>query len=235
MTFCARSIGTVLSAALAAACAPAAEAPPASAPTPEPASSSAGSSVSNAELEALYRARTDSARMHFTDADVRFMTGMIGHHAQALVMGALAPKRAASPSVQTLAARIINSQQDEIALMQQWLRDRDQPVPEVHIEGTELMVHGADHAMDMPGMLTDAQLRQLEQASGAEFDRFFLTYMIRHHRGAVTMVHDLFATDGAGQDEAAFKLASDVQVDQLTEIARMERMLAEMFPERSTQ
>ncbi|CAN5141605.1 DUF305 domain-containing protein [soil metagenome] len=230
MTSFARTIGAALLAA--AACAPAAGGPPQSAPTPEPASNSA---ASTAELEALYRARTDSARMHFTDADVRFMTGMIGHHAQALVMGALAPKRAASPSVQTLAARIINSQRDEIALMQQWLRDRDQPVPEVHIEGIQLMVHGSDHAMNMPGMLTDAQLRQLEQTSGAEFDRFFLTYMIGHHRGAVTMVHDLFATDGAGQDEAAFKLASDVQVDQLTEIARMERMLAEMFPERSAQ
>lgn len=225
----ARTIGAALLAA--AACAPAAGGPPQSASTPEPASSS----VSNAELEALYRARTDSARMHFTDADVRFMTGMIGHHAQALVMGALAPKRAASPSVQTLAARIINSQRDEITLMQQWLRDRDRPVPEVHIEGTQLMVHGADHAMNMPGMLTAEQLRELEGSSGAEFDRFFLTYMIGHHRGAVTMVHDLFATDGAGQDEAAFKLASDVQVDQLTEIARMERMLAEMFPERSMQ
>jgi uncharacterized protein (DUF305 family) len=84
--------------------------------------------------------------------------------------------------------------------------------------------------MHMPGMLSAAQMRELAAARGAEFDRLFLTYMIQHHRGAVTMVHDLFATDGAGQDEAAFKLASDVQVDQLTEIARMELMLSEMSP-----
>ena len=111
--------------------------------------------------------------------------------------------------------------------MQRWLRDRGQTVPEVEIDGTTLMVHGAEHAMHMPGMLTPAQMKELEGASGAAFDRLFLTYMIQHHRGAVTMVHDLFATDGAGQDEQVFKLASDVQVDQLTEIARMERMLAQ--------
>jgi uncharacterized protein (DUF305 family) len=189
-------------------------------PSPRAASSS------TAELEALYRARTDSARMRYTAADVRFMTGMIGHHAQALVMAKLAPTHGASPAVQTLAARIINAQQDEIAIMQQWLRDRGQPVAEVHINGLELMVHGADHALHMPGMLTPEQLRELDRARGAEFDRLFLTYMIQHHRGAVTMVHDLFRTHGAGQDEAVFKFASDVQVDQTTEIARMESMLA---------
>lgn len=181
---------------------------------------------SAAELEALYRARTDSARMRFTEADVRFMTGMIGHHAQALVMAGLAPTHGASRSVQTLAARIVNAQQDEIATMRQWLRDRGLPVPEVHVSGNDLMVHGADHAMHMPGMLTPDQLRVLDQASGPEFDRLFLAFMIQHHRGAVTMVHDLFGTDGAGQDEEAFRLASDVQVDQATEIDRMERMLS---------
>jgi uncharacterized protein (DUF305 family) len=182
---------------------------------------------STAELEALYQARTDSARMHFTPADVRFMTGMIGHHAQALVMAALAPTHGASPELQTLAARIINAQNDEIATMQGWLHDRGQPVPEVEIVGTTLTVRGAEHATHMPGMLTAEQMRELDEARGAEFDRVFLTYMIQHHQGAVTMVHDLFGTDGAAQDEAAFKLASDIQVDQLTEIARMELMLGE--------
>jgi uncharacterized protein (DUF305 family) len=182
---------------------------------------------STAELEALYRARTDSARMHFTPADVHFMTGMIGHHAQALVMAALAPTHGASPELQTLAARIINAQQDEIGWMQQWLGDRGQPVPEVEIEGTTLIVHGAEHATHMPGMLTPEQMQELDEANGMDFDRLFLTYMIQHHQGAVTMVHELFATDGAAQDEAAFKLASDIQVDQLTEIARMELMLDE--------
>jgi uncharacterized protein (DUF305 family) len=112
--------------------------------------------------------------------------------------------------------------------MQQWLRERGQPIPEVHIEGTNLMVHGADHAMHMPGMLTTEQLKQLDAARGSEFDRLFLTFMIEHHRGAVTMVHELFSTDGAVQGNVIFKLASDVQVDQLTEIARMEQMLAAM-------
>jgi uncharacterized protein (DUF305 family) len=181
----------------------------------------------NAEIEALYRARMDSARMRFTEADVRFMTGMIGHHAQALVMADLAPTHGASPSVQTLAARIINAQKDEIALLQEWLRDRGRAVPEVHIMGTTVMVHGGgDHDMHMPGMLTPEQMLELDQATGPAFDRLFLSLMIQHHRGAVTMVHDLFGTDGAAQDETVFKLASDIQVDQTTEIARMELMLS---------
>jgi uncharacterized protein (DUF305 family) len=201
-----------------AACGGASTQPPAPAPEPRPA-------LSPDEIEAIYRARTDSARMRFTDADVHFVTGMIGHHAQALVMAGMAPSHGAGPSIRTLAGRIINAQQDEIELMRQWLIDRDQVVPEVHIEGTRLMVHGAGHAMNMPGMLTDGQLSALDAARGAEFDRLFLTLMIQHHRGAVTMVHDLFRTDGAGQDEAVFKLASDIQADQSTEVARMELML----------
>ena len=181
---------------------------------------------STAELEALYRARTDSARTRFTEADVRFMTGMIGHHAQALVMASLAPTHGAGPSLRTLAARIINSQQDEIDWMQQWLRERNEPVPEVMIEGTELVVHGAEHTLHMPGMLTPEQMLELDEARGTAFHRLFLTYMIQHHRGAVTMVQELFGTESAAQDQAVFKLASDVQADQATEIARMERMLA---------
>jgi uncharacterized protein (DUF305 family) len=181
-----------------------------------------------AELTALWRARTDSARLRFTPADVAFMTGMIGHHAQAVAMSNLAPTNGASPAIRTLAARIINAQQDEIALMQRWLRDRSQPVPEVHISGHTLMVHGPgghDHHAHMPGMLTDAQMNELAAARGGAFDRLFLTYMIAHHKGAVVMVQELFATDGAGQDAEVFKFASDVQVDQTTEVARMERML----------
>jgi uncharacterized protein (DUF305 family) len=188
------------------------------------------SAGSTAELEALYRSRVDSARTRFTEADVHFMTGMIAHHAQALVMARLAPERDASPAVQTLAARIHISQEDEITLMQRWLRDRGQQVPEVHIVGTTLMLHGADHHLqhhaNMPGMLSAEQLRELEQARGAEFDRLFLRYMIQHHRGAIVMVNELLRTDGAAQDPAVFKFASDVQVDQITEINRMERMLS---------
>ena len=181
---------------------------------------------SDADIEALFWERQQQARTLYVQADVDFMTGMIGHHAQALVMSALAPKNGASPEVQRLAARIINAQNDEIATMQGWLRDRGEKVPEVHISGTELMVHGAgDHAMHMPGMLSAEQLKELEAARGVEFDRLFLTYMIQHHGGAVSMVKDLFATDGAGQDEASFKLANDINVDQITEIKRMELML----------
>jgi uncharacterized protein (DUF305 family) len=189
------------------------------------------SDLSPAEIEALYRARQDSARMRFSESDVRFMQGMIHHHAQAIEMGRLAPTHGASPAVQTLAARIINAQRDEIALMQTWLRDRGQPVPAVHITETHVSVAAAAghaHGMHMPGMLMDAQMQELAAAHGAAFDRLFLEYMIQHHRGAVTMVHELFAAGGAGQDEAAFKLASDVQADQSSEIARMERMLERM-------
>ena len=154
------------------------------------------------------------------------MTGMIGHHAQALIMAGLAPTHGANTRIQTLCARIINAQQDEIATMQQWLRSRGQPVPEVQITGTTLIVHGAgEHVTRMPGMLTEEQMHELDDAQGADFDRLFLTYMIQHHRGATVMVDELFSKDGAGQDELAFKLASDINVDQITEIARMERML----------
>ena len=185
-------------------------------------------STSKEELEELYWARIDSSRMNFTQADVDFMTNMIGHHAQALIMSGLAPENDAGPEVQILAARIINAQKDEIALMQTWLRDREQPVPEVHIDGLNLMIHGVgdhhDH-MKMQGMLTQEQLVELSEAKGEEFDRLFLTYMIQHHQGAVSMVKKLIATDGAVQDEGSFRLATDINVDQITEIERMKLML----------
>lgn len=191
-------------------------------------------SGTNEGLEELFWARQDSARMNFTEADTEFMTKMIAHHAQALIMSRLAPENNASQQIQTLAARIINAQNDEIKSMQKWLRDREQPVPEVHIEGLNLMIHGLgehhqhmDHT-NMAGMLSPAQLKELSEAKGKEFDRLFLKYMIDHHKGAVTMVDKLFSTDGAAQDEAAFRLATDIQVDQKTEIARMQLMLDEM-------
>lgn len=177
-------------------------------------------------LEALFEARADSARMRFTEADVRFVTGMIGHHAQALEMASLAPTHGAAPAVRTLAARIINGQRDEIASMEQWLRDRGQPVPEISPAVASNEVAIPDHAMHMPGMLTPEQMEELENAHGNEFDRLFLSLMIQHHQGAVTVVQELFAIDGAVQDEELFKLASDMHVDQATEIARMEQMLA---------
>lgn len=174
-------------------------------------------------LEALYRARADSALMRVSDADVHFMAGMIHHHAQAVVMSALAPTNGASEAVRTLTARITNAQKDEIGLMQRWLRDRGRPIPKVDPMGH--MPESPDMSMQMPGMLSQRQLRDLAQAQGQQYDRLFLTYMMQHHNGAVTMVHELFATDGAAQDEFVFKLASDIQVDQTTEVARMQQML----------
>jgi uncharacterized protein (DUF305 family) len=179
-------------------------------------------------LSAVDQARADSARYPYTEADIRFMSGMIGHHAQAIVMAGWAPSHGASPSVRTLCERIINAQQDEIVTMQQWLRDRRQPVPEADTTtmAMTMPMPGRAHEMLMPGMLTDAQMQQLDQARGPEFDRLFLTFMIQHHRGAVSMVRQLFGSYGAAQDQIVFKLASDINVDQTTEIARMERMLA---------
>ncbi|MDQ6770937.1 MAG: DUF305 domain-containing protein [Gemmatimonadota bacterium] len=178
------------------------------------------------EPAAVAQARADSIRHPYTAADVHFMSSMIGHHAQAIVMSRWAPTHGASASAQTLAARIINAQQDEIATMQRWLGDRLQPVPEARPTGMKMMMDGVEHEMLMPGMLTEAQMKQLDQARGPEFDRLFLIFMIQHHRGAVSMVKDLFDSYGAGQDEIVFKFASDVNVDQSTEIARMQRMLA---------
>jgi uncharacterized protein (DUF305 family) len=183
-------------------------------------SSSAARPAPTSELETIYRARADSARMRFSDADVRFVTGMIGHHAQALDMARLADSHGASPAILTLTARLTNAQKDEIAAMEQWLRDRGLPLPAV---GGHTHVH-------MPGMLTPEQMQELDAARGSNFDRTFLRLMIQHHKGAVQMVHELFGTDGAAQNEAVFKLATDIQVDQITEVARMELMLQEMNP-----
>ena len=180
---------------------------------------------SQSDLAAVAKAREDSARRPYTAADVHFMSGMIGHHSQAIVMAGWAPSHGASPSVHTLSDRIINAQRDEIATMQQWLRDRQQPVPEASAKGMKMVMDGVEHEMLMPGMLTEAQMKQLDAARGKEFDRLFLTFMIQHHKGAVQMVKELFDSYGAAQDDLVFKFASDVNVDQTTEIARMEKML----------
>jgi uncharacterized protein (DUF305 family) len=172
---------------------------------------------------------TEKSQSAVNAADVSFISGMIGHHAQAIVMSKWAPTHGASPSVLTLAQRIINAQQDEIAAMRKWLGDHHQPVPEVSAHGIMMDMNGMHHEMVMPGMLTDAQLKQLDEARGKEFDRLFLTFMIQHHRGAVTMVNDLFATSGAAQEVSVYKLASDAFADQTTEIERMQKMLASML------
>ena len=175
------------------------------------------------------KAKSDSLRYAYTAADIEFMTGMIGHHAQAIVMAGWAPSHGANASIGRLAERIINAQKDEIITMQTWLRDRHQPVPDGHTAGMVMVMDGVEHVMLMPGMLSETQMKELDQARGAEFDRLFLTYMMQHHRGAVSMVKQLFESYGAGQDETVFKFASDVNVDQTTEIARMEKMLSALF------
>jgi uncharacterized protein (DUF305 family) len=156
-----------------------------------------------------------ASRYPHTEADARFMSAMIDHHSQAIVMAGWAPTHGASASVRRLAERIMIGQQDEIATMRQWLGDRGLPEAQGH-----------HHGHLMPGMLTDVQMKELADARGAEFDRLFLSFMIQHHRGAVAMVKDLFGTPGAAQDQTVFKFASDANVDQTTEIARMERMLS---------
>lgn len=172
---------------------------------------------------------TVDAQHAYTDADIKFMDGMISHHAQALLMAGWASSHGASPSILTLTSRITNAQTDEIAGMQKWLRDRHQPVPEANPHGMTMKTDGMEHTMLMPGMLTEAQLKQLDEARGKDFDRLFLTFMIQHHQGAVTMVKDLFDTYGAAQDISVFKLASDISADQTTEIERMQKMLASVI------
>jgi uncharacterized protein (DUF305 family) len=212
-----------------------ASAPVASAPAPLPASAPPPMTV-RTDPAGIAKARADSTRLPYTEADVRFMTNMIGHHAQAIEMSRMAPGHNADAAIRRLAERIINAQMDEIVIMQQWLADRQKPFPRPTFHVMDSASH-ADHQMQghadhhmMPGMLTEAQMKELTAARGREFDRLFLRYMIQHHQGAVSMVKTLFGTPGAGQDETVFKFASDVNVDQSTEIARMEGMLAAMQP-----
>lgn len=171
------------------------------------------------------QARADSGRMPFTAADVHFMSGMIHHHSQAIVMAGWAQTHNARPDVKVLAQRIDVAQRDEIAFMQRWLRERHQEVPDP-LEHYAMGHDMADMKMEMmPGMLTPEQMKQLDAAGGPEFDRLFLTFMIQHHQGAITMVDQLFASPGAGQELYVFRFASDVNADQNTEIDRMRLML----------
>jgi uncharacterized protein (DUF305 family) len=163
---------------------------------------------------------TDLSRIPHTAAEIRFVQGMIGHHAQALEMTALMPSRTARQDMLLLGKRIEISQADEIQMMVDWLNARGLPVPDQH-------AHHAQGADLMPGMLTEPEMRRLADANGAEFDRLFLEFMIKHHEGAVIMVEELFATAGAGQQSDIFAFATDVDTDQRMEIDRMAAMLKE--------
>ena len=184
----------------------------------------AGSAAAQAPRTPAEAAKADSGRPPYTAADVHFMSGMISHHAQAIVMAGWARSHGAGPSVRALCERIVVAQGDEIAYMQQWLKDRGLPVPDADPAGHRMP--GMNHPMLMPGMLTPEQMTQLDQARGVEFDRLFLTFMIQHHEGAVAMVEQLMGSYGAAQDDKVFKFAADVNADQTTEIDRMYEMLA---------
>jgi len=177
---------------------------------------------------AIEQARLDSIRRPYTRADIDFMSGMIAHHAQAVEMAHWAASHGASPSVLIYTGRVAMAQTAEIELMQTWLRDRRQPVPAADPKGMKMVVNGQTMTMMMPGMLTEDQMKLLDAARGREWDRLFLTFMIQHHQGAISMVETLMNTDGAAQDEFTFKFANDVQADQATEIDRMQQMLETM-------
>lgn len=166
----------------------------------------------------------DLSHVQFTDADVKFMQGMIGHHAQAIEMTDLLSSRTNRDDMRALAKRIDISQADEINMMKHWLEVRGQEVPNEHAHH----MHGATL---MPGMLTQEEMDRLAAAKGEEFDRLFLEGMIKHHGGALTMVKDLFATPGAGQEVEIFSFASDVDADQRMEIDRMGAMLNTLVKE----
>ncbi len=155
----------------------------------------------------------------YTAADVRFMTGMIGHHQQAIVMCGWADSHGAGDMVRILCGRIVVAQQDEIAFMRRWLLERREPVPD-----TAHTMHGPL----MPGMLTPDEMSALDRARGAAWDELLLRSMIRHHQGAITMVEQLIDTPGAAQDAELFRFVSDVNADQNTEIERMTRLLDAM-------
>ncbi|MFN8876897.1 MAG: DUF305 domain-containing protein [Gemmatimonadota bacterium] len=149
-----------------------------------------------------------------TEADVRFMQGMIAHHAQAVVMSRMAAARGASPRVLKLAQKIDLAQAGEIALMQDWLRGYGQFAPDT----------SSWRGMTMPGMLTAGDLAQMDASSGRDFDRLFLRLMIRHHEGALSMVAELLKTARAAQEVDINVFANDVETTQTAEIGRMRQM-----------
>jgi uncharacterized protein (DUF305 family) len=164
-------------------------------------------------------------------ADVDFMQGMIMHHEQAVEMVGLLAKQGKSKDLQRLGERMRISQSDEIESMRQWLRERGQatemPMPDMKGMDHSKMTPEQMAAMmpTMPGMLTPKQMEALRKAHGAAFDHLFLTGMIQHHKGALTMVDDLFSTPGAGQDSLLYDFATDVDNTQAAEIKVMEGML----------
>src|ERR1043165_2966067 len=160
--------------------------------------------------------------------DVEFMQGMIMHHAQAVEMTALIPSHTQNKELRTLGARISRSQSDEINFMRRWLtlRGESTEMSMPDMPGMDMSKHSM-HSMLMPGMLTEKQMAALRKARGKQFDELFLTGMIQHHNGALTMVKDLFDTAGAGQDAELFNFVTDVDSGQRAEIKIMQTMLGQ--------
>jgi len=178
--------------------------------------------------QSLHQTPPTLGRLPYADADVDFMSGMIPHHAQAVIMAGWAPTHGARHDVAVLCERIVVAQRDEIHMMQGWLRDRGLPVPDEHSTLMHMkMPNGMEHDMLMPGMLNDEEMAALDKARGPEFDRLFLEGMIKHHQGAIDMVDVLMKAYGAAQDDTVFKFANDVWADQNVEITRMKQMLEE--------
>lgn len=161
---------------------------------------------------------TVPAGANYTVADVEFMQGMIAHHAQAIYMSRMAESHGANPRVVRLANKIDQSQVAEIRIMQEWLRANGQMAPDTSSWRT----------MTMAGMLTEAQLTELDAARGVEFDRLFLNFMIQHHEGALLMVKDLFAAPRAGQEVDVNVFANDVVTVQTAEIGAMRQLLSQL-------
>jgi uncharacterized protein (DUF305 family) len=160
----------------------------------------------------------------YTKADVEFMQDMIHHHAQIITLCDMAETHRASAQVLSFCKRAVVSQRDEIEIMTNWLRTRGERFPEPEGHSHSLM-EALEHS-SMPGMLSPMQMRQLNAQEGVEFDRLFLTNVIRHHEGALTMVKKLFASPGAGQGSEIFAYATGVDTDQRAEIERLKGMLA---------
>jgi uncharacterized protein (DUF305 family) len=150
----------------------------------------------------------------YTKADVEFMQGMIAHHAQAIVMSRMAESHGANPQVLKLSNKIDQSQVPEIRIMQAWLQRNNQFAPDT----------ASWHHVMMSGMLTTAQLNELDAARGIDFDRAYLRLMIQHHAGALKMVDDLFNTPLAGQEVDVNVFANDVSTNQTVEIGIMQRL-----------
>ena len=154
----------------------------------------------------------------YTKADVEFMQGMIAHHAQAIVMSRMAEAHGANPQVLKLSNKIDQSQVPEIRIMQAWLKRNNQFAPDT----------SSWHSVMMAGMLTAAQLKELDAAKGVDFDRVYLRLMIQHHAGALKMVDDLFNASLAGQEVDVNVFANDVVTAQTTEIGIMQRLLTQL-------